>query len=201
MEDKLNQAFAGDLDKEGYEALFEEFRASHSLRAEARESCFKQLVDDAKHTRARLILARLFYLDEYGEFCVRELLELKKYTDLDSIDRLIESIGNFARTFISKPIEKVTEAKEKVKKEAKPKDKPIFQPTSGAFGAIVEDNLSEDEDEDFYEDEGEDIVEEEDLATVAEELKALAGGDEEEVVAEMDFTSGFFDVLDNLDED
>ena len=39
-------------------------------------------------------------MDSYPEFCVRELVELKKYSSLESVDRLLDSFGNFGQSFI-----------------------------------------------------------------------------------------------------
>jgi len=70
-------------------------------RSEAREICFKGLNDNPKNFRGRLTLARLFYLDGYGEFCIRELVELNKRVSLASLERLIELFGDFAKPFLA----------------------------------------------------------------------------------------------------
>lgn len=68
-------------------------------RMEARELCFQALKDNPGNTQVRLFLAKLFFLDGYGEFAVRELVELQRYTKATSLDRLLDSFGNFALPF------------------------------------------------------------------------------------------------------
>lgn len=70
-------------------------------RAEAREICFRGLTQHPRNAKGRLVLARLFYLDGYYEFAVRELDELRKYTNISSVDRLIEAFGPFAEQVLS----------------------------------------------------------------------------------------------------
>ena len=70
-----------------------------SSRVEARELLFQALTKDPNLLRARLQLAKLFYLDKMTEFCVRELLELKRRANVPSIDRLLESFGAVAQEF------------------------------------------------------------------------------------------------------
>ena len=62
-------------------------------RAEAREICFRGLSQSADNHRGRLMLARLFYLDGYAEFCVRELQELQSRVKNDSLERLLRELG------------------------------------------------------------------------------------------------------------
>lgn len=65
-----------------------------ATRAEAREICFRGLSHDPKNTTGRLMLARLFYLDSMKEFCIRELLELKKLApSIEPLDRLLQAMG------------------------------------------------------------------------------------------------------------
>lgn len=98
--DSFKKACNEGLAKEKLETLFEEFQKDKDLRVEAREYCLGELKDDPKNGRCRLFLANLYYIDGYAEFCVRELIELKKYSELESVDRLLESFGNFAQSFI-----------------------------------------------------------------------------------------------------
>ena len=67
--------------------------SEESTRLDAREICFKKLNDNPNQNLVRLELARSFYLDGLHEFAVRELVELKNYTAIASLDRLIESFG------------------------------------------------------------------------------------------------------------
>ena len=146
------------------------------------------------------MLARLFYLDKYGEFCVRELLQLKKYSDLESIDRLIESFGNFAHSFTSKPSKSAEKkelpaaAKSKVEQVGEKPEKKAFAATSGAFGAVVGEPIvaAKTESEELAIEDDDDWIDSD-----VEEEEVL----EEEVMAEVDFNTGFFDVLDSLEEE
>jgi len=90
-----------DPSDESYFQLASHFSKEAETRAEARTICLKALNKDPKNAKARLLLARLYYLDNLGEFCVRELLELKKYTNSLSLDDLIKSFGEYAHYFSS----------------------------------------------------------------------------------------------------
>ena len=72
---------------------------NESARAEAREICLRGLTADPRNAQGRLVLARLYYLDEMPEFAVRELIELRKYSEAPTLERLIASFGDFAKTF------------------------------------------------------------------------------------------------------
>lgn len=70
-------------------------------RKEARELCFKLLSEDAEQHRVRLALARLFYLDGMSEFCIRELVQLKKNAgEIYELDKLLDSFGQLAVPFL-----------------------------------------------------------------------------------------------------
>jgi len=104
----FEQACNEGLSKEELEKLFEKLEEDKAHRVEAREFCLMELAENPKNGRCRLFLANLYYLDNYPEFCVRELVELKKYSTLESVDRLIESFGNFGQSFI-RPVAVVSE--------------------------------------------------------------------------------------------
>jgi len=70
-------------------------------RFEARELCFRGLSENPDNSRGRLMLARLFYLDGYAEFCVRELAELKRRVKSEAVDRLIDAFGDIASPYLS----------------------------------------------------------------------------------------------------
>lgn len=65
-----------------------------ATRSEGREVCFRGLTENPHNHRGRLALARLFYLDGYWEFAVRELLQLQREVKLASLDKLLESFGD-----------------------------------------------------------------------------------------------------------
>lgn len=63
-------------------------------RAEARELCFKGLTANPDNHRARLELARLFYLDGYNSFSLEQLVYLRKRIKVPALDRLIAAFGS-----------------------------------------------------------------------------------------------------------
>ena len=69
-------------------------------RAEARDLCFQALNASPQNLVVRLLLARLFYLDRLGEFCIRELIELRKRCDTPSIKKLLDGFGDYGRGLI-----------------------------------------------------------------------------------------------------
>ena len=74
---------------------------AESDRGEARELCFRALARDSKHARARLLLSKLFYLDRMYEFSLRELLELNRIHPTESLEKLIDSFGDFGKAYIA----------------------------------------------------------------------------------------------------
>lgn len=68
--------------------------------AEARDVLIKGLAAKQRHGAARLLLARLYYQDGLGEFCVRELIELKKYVQSPALDKLLDAFGEYAHPYL-----------------------------------------------------------------------------------------------------
>ena len=66
-------------------------------RAEARELCFVELNSNPHNVLARLFLARAFYLDGMSEFCLRELIELKKFSSSHNLEKLLNTLKDFNR--------------------------------------------------------------------------------------------------------
>ncbi|MCC6954529.1 MAG: hypothetical protein IT290_10465 [Deltaproteobacteria bacterium] len=64
--------------------------------AEAREILFRGLSVDPKNPLARLLLAKLFYLDGMSAFAVRELAELRNSNPVPALQRLIDAFGEFS---------------------------------------------------------------------------------------------------------
>ena len=86
------------------EALFAKASAlaeNADKRPEAREYCLQGLTQAPENLRLRLLLARLYYLDGYSEFMVRELLRLKELCGLSSIDKLLDGFGSIVSQFSS----------------------------------------------------------------------------------------------------
>ena len=69
--------------------------------ADARERCIAEVSKNPGNKFARLLLAKLFYLDSYEEFAVRELIELTRRFPSPSLEALIKSFGPFAGQFRS----------------------------------------------------------------------------------------------------
>ena len=76
-----------------------------ATRSEARNYCQRYLSVNPTNAIIRLWLARLYYLDKLGEFCVRELVELQKYSEAPSINKLLSAFGSFAEPFLRAPVE------------------------------------------------------------------------------------------------
>jgi hypothetical protein len=73
-----------------------------SKRSEARDICFKGLTESPDNLLGRLLLSRLFYLDKMPEFCVRELLELKRRGgSFASLDKLLSSLSDYAEPYLT----------------------------------------------------------------------------------------------------
>jgi hypothetical protein len=62
-------------------------------RVEAREKCFSEISNNPGNRFARLMLAKLFYLDSYEEFSIRELTELHRRAPTASLATLLKSFG------------------------------------------------------------------------------------------------------------
>ena len=99
--EKLLKRISEDPSAEGLVELVKLLSDTPENRAKAREVCLSVLTANPQHTRGRLALAKLYYLDKMGEFCVRELVELKKYSKSPALQRLIDSFGDFAKPFLS----------------------------------------------------------------------------------------------------
>jgi hypothetical protein len=97
---KLKEVLEKNPGAEAFVELANLLSDSPENRIIGREVCFKGLTLNPKNLRGRLCLARLFYLDKMGEHCVRELVELKKQTNVPSLDRLIKEFGEFAKPYL-----------------------------------------------------------------------------------------------------
>lgn len=89
--DELRQSEAPDC----FAELAHRLANEESTRVEAREVCFRGLTKHPDHARGRLILAKLFYLDSMPAFSYRELLELRKVSDVPSVERLLAAFGDY----------------------------------------------------------------------------------------------------------
>jgi len=67
--------------------------------SDAREICFKEISQNPGNKFARLMLAKLFYLDSFEEHSVRELLELTRRYPSASLEALIKSFGPIAEQY------------------------------------------------------------------------------------------------------
>lgn len=69
-------------------------------RAEAREHCFAVIADRPNDVRCRVLLARLFYLDKYTEFAIREIVEACRRRNVPSLHRLLEGFGQASAPYL-----------------------------------------------------------------------------------------------------
>jgi predicted Zn-dependent protease len=99
--EELRAELAKNPGSEVFADLAAELMSTPGERAEAREICFRGLSANPKHARGRLILAKLFYLDAMYEFSFRELIELRRIQPAPSLDRLIESYGDFGKAYLA----------------------------------------------------------------------------------------------------
>ncbi len=98
--DELRQAISDPSRKAELIELIKLLSERAESRSEVRERCFRALNTDPKNAVLRLLLARSYYLDGLGEFCVRELVELQKYTSTPSLEKLLSAFGGFVRPFM-----------------------------------------------------------------------------------------------------
>lgn len=82
-----------------------------SENSKNRELYFSELQQNPRNTSIRLKLAKLFYLDGYTEFAVRELVRLKDFYQSEVLDKLIDSFGG-SGIGLEKPREAQVEDKE-----------------------------------------------------------------------------------------
>lgn len=68
---------------------------------EAREVLIRGLNRHQENAPARLLLAKLYYDEGLGEFCVRELVELKKYCNAPALGKLLDAFGEYAHPFLA----------------------------------------------------------------------------------------------------
>lgn len=98
----LREALRDNPGGDEFAELAELLSADAQRRPEAREICFRGLSENPRHAKGRLVLAKLFYLDGLGEFCVRELVELSRYvSNSPSLERLVSAFGEFGKQFLA----------------------------------------------------------------------------------------------------
>jgi len=91
---RLRKQLQEDPGADCFVELARELESEPSTRAEAREVCFRGLSAAPENLQGRLQLAKLFYLDELTEFCIRELMELqRKAPELSALNRLLSMLG------------------------------------------------------------------------------------------------------------
>jgi hypothetical protein len=67
-------------------------------RTEAREILFKGLTLNINHVLGRFLLAKLFFMDGFTPFAVRELKFLDHIHSVPALKRLLQSLGSEAET-------------------------------------------------------------------------------------------------------
>ena len=89
----LRRAVKQDPGAKEFVELAQILAADPKRRFEAREVCFRGLSRDPNNFPGRLLLAKLFYLDQMIEFCIRELLRLQSMVQSESVERLLDAFG------------------------------------------------------------------------------------------------------------
>lgn len=107
---ELQKALQNESAPAGLLELLKELESSVSERMEGRELCLRTLAKNPQNNLVRLHLAKLYYQDELYEFCIRELLELKRSTNIDSVNRLLEAFGDHVTKFLPTPSMALTSA-------------------------------------------------------------------------------------------
>ena len=97
----LKAACLKNPESESYHELCELLAEDKERRGEAREVCFKALTAAPGDVVGRLALARLFYLDGYYEFCIRELVEVYARSEAPAVKKLLDAFGAHAARFLT----------------------------------------------------------------------------------------------------
>lgn len=92
----LDSAIYYKMDNSKFISELKSAIASGLSNAEARERCFSEISKNPGNKFARLLLAKLFYLDSYEEYALRELVELTRRFPSASLEALIKSFGPLA---------------------------------------------------------------------------------------------------------
>lgn len=95
----LRQSIKTDPGGEGFFELLDLLSRETSSRAEGRELCLQRINQFPNDLKARLLFAKLLYLDGYKEHSVRELIEIRRRKSTPSIEALIKSFGPLATQF------------------------------------------------------------------------------------------------------
>lgn len=85
---------------DGYQELCELLAQEKETRPEGREICFRVITANQADLVARLALARMFYLDGYYEFCIRELVEVYSRSEAPAVKKLLDAFGAHAAPFL-----------------------------------------------------------------------------------------------------
>lgn len=97
--EELEKRVTNDPGGEFFPELASRLVEDVSSRTRAREICFQGLKRSPANARGRLVLARAFFLDGMFEFSVRELVELRNYTEVPAIQKLLDAFGIYAQRY------------------------------------------------------------------------------------------------------
>ncbi|MFN8390498.1 MAG: hypothetical protein U0136_09435 [Bdellovibrionota bacterium] len=100
--EKLRNELTSNPDSDAYIELARLLQGSPEGRREGRELCFRGITRDPNNLVARLVLARLFYLDSMFEFSIRELLEIREVSNIPAVDKLLGEFGPRALKFLQR---------------------------------------------------------------------------------------------------
>lgn len=97
----LRAAWESNPEGDGYQELCELLAQEKQTRPEGREICFKVITANQTDLVARLALARMFYLDGYYEFAIRELVEVFNRSEAPAVKKLLDAFGAHAAPFLA----------------------------------------------------------------------------------------------------
>lgn len=97
----LKAAWESNPDGDGYQELCELLAQDKQTRPEGREICFRVIAANQADMVARLALARMFYLDGYYEFSIRELVEVYTRSEAPAVKKLLDAFGAHAAPFLA----------------------------------------------------------------------------------------------------
>lgn len=98
--EELRAQVAKDPGDPAFYDLAKQISQSSEQLSEAREILLRGVNANPSHLKARLLLARVYYLDGLTEFSVRELIELYRQSHNPAVKELLESFGTIGEEFL-----------------------------------------------------------------------------------------------------
>jgi lipopolysaccharide biosynthesis regulator YciM len=98
--EELKRLVSEDPGDPAFYDLAKHYSQSSAQVVEAREILLKGINASPSHLKARLLLARVYYLEGLIEFSVRELIELYRQSNNPAVKELLESFGQIGEEFL-----------------------------------------------------------------------------------------------------